>query len=122
MAGLRPLTSETARALAATIKARKEFERLNPPAKQENLIPFDDETRKKATLRQLDRLDGLIDKALAGGDREAFLELADAKQKLWKLVQPTAGVNKPGRSRRPEPPMPSPKPQEPPAGQSQPQP
>jgi uncharacterized protein YpiB (UPF0302 family) len=78
-----------------------------------SLKPDTDEARKKMTLRQIDSLDARINNALDEDDEERFLKLTAAKERLWKLVQPTAGVNKPGRSRRPEPPMPSPKPQEP---------
>ena len=61
--------------------------------------PDPDDARKNKTLVQIDKLDKMIDKALAIDDREAFLELADAKQKLWKLVQPTAGIAKHSRPR-----------------------
>jgi hypothetical protein len=57
----------------------------------------DDEARRKRTLRQIQCLDKLIDKSLERDDEESFVKLAAAKEKLWKLVQPTAGVNRPGR-------------------------
>jgi len=68
--------------------------------------PNTDEARKNVTLNQIDALDARINNALDDDDEERFLKLTAAKEKLWKLVQPTAGVNKPGRSRRPDPPMP----------------
>jgi hypothetical protein len=52
---------------------------------------------------------------MKGANLKTRLLLGKAVAELWKLVQPTAGVQKPGRSRRIEPPMPAPTPQEPPA-------
>lgn len=57
-------------------------------------VPDPDEARKNATLKQIDRLDKMIDAALTRADEDTFLKLAGAKEKLWKLVQPTAGVLK----------------------------
>jgi hypothetical protein len=57
------------------------------------------------TLRQIDRLDKLIGSALDADDANLFLKLTAAKEKLWKLVQPTAGVSHPGRSKRAEAPV-----------------
>jgi uncharacterized protein YpiB (UPF0302 family) len=71
------------------------------------LMPKGDEARKQTTLTQIDALDKRINEALDDDDEERFLKLTAAKERLWKLVQPTTGVAKPGRSRRPEPPMPS---------------
>jgi hypothetical protein len=85
-------------------------------------IPTDDETRKQTTLKQIDALDKRINDALDDDDEERFLKLTAAKERLWKLVQPTAGVNKPRQaSSRPHPPTPSQieTPQEPPVSQSQ---
>jgi hypothetical protein len=42
----------------------------------------------------------LIDDALAKRDEERFLKLSSAKERLWKLVQPTAGSLRPGRQQR----------------------
>ena len=60
--------------------------------------PNDDETRKATTLRQIDGVDKLINNALDDADEERFLKLTAAKERLWKLVQPTAGVMRPGRN------------------------
>jgi hypothetical protein len=74
------------------------------------MIPDAEEKRVSRTKKQIDRL---LEDMEDAEDFDARKEIASAIERLWKLVQPTAGVNKPGRSRRPEPPMPSPKPQEP---------
>lgn len=73
----------------------KELERLTSR-------PNDDETRKQTTLKQIDALDKRINEALEEDDEERFLKLSSVKEKLWKLVQPTAGVLK-QRSQRPHP-------------------
>jgi hypothetical protein len=52
------------------------------------------------TKCQLAALDALIDDSLAKGDEERFLKLSAAKERLWKLVQPTAGSLRPGRQQR----------------------
>ena len=44
---------------------------------------------------------------------EERIAIGKAVKDLWPLTLPTAGVQKPGRSRRPEPPRLSPNPQEP---------
>ncbi len=61
----------------------------------------DDEARKVRTVAQLHVLDKLIDKALERADEDAFLRLASAKEKLWKLVQTVPGSAKPNRKRQP---------------------
>jgi hypothetical protein len=57
--------------------------------------PVTEDARKRATLRQLDKLDLLIDAALEAGEKNDFLRLSAAKERLWKLVQPTAGTFRP---------------------------
>ena len=69
-------------------------------------VPNDEETRRKETLRQIDALDRRINEAIDEDDEPRFLKLAIIKDKLWKLVQPTGGVSKPGRSRPAPPPVP----------------
>lgn len=64
-----------------------------------------DDARKETTLKQIDKLDKMIDAALERGKQDDFIALAAAKERLWKLVQPTAGVAKPSRRRDPEPPV-----------------
>ena len=99
-------TPETARIMAArSLESRK----LNIQREKEafeagrqdalNEKPNDDQARKDRTLRQIDLLDARITDALSDDDEERFLKLTAAKEKLWKLVQPTAGVSKPSRQR-----------------------
>ncbi len=63
-----------------------------------------EDARITRTKKQLARLDDLIDKALDNADAELFLRLAAAKDRLWNLVTPKAGVLRPrsGKS-RPDP-------------------
>lgn len=70
-----------------------------------NLKPTDETARRNVTLLQIDRLDAMINKSLDEQDSEAFLKLSGAKEKLWKLVQPTAGVARPKRNREPVQPV-----------------
>lgn len=63
-------------------------------------IPIGDDARRQTTLSQIDSLDELINRALDRKDSDEFLRLSSAKEKLWKLVQPTAGVSKPVRSQQ----------------------
>ena len=62
-------------------------------------IPDGEDARRNRTLKQLDMLDVLIDRALNLGHSDKFLKLSAAKERLWKLVQPTAGVLKQPRRR-----------------------
>jgi hypothetical protein len=57
-------------------------------------------------LRVKGQIDNLLDD-MEGASLKERLVIGSAIERLWKLVQPTAGVNKPGRSRRPEAPTPS---------------
>lgn len=61
-------------------------------------LPAPDDARRDRTLKQLDLLDNLVDAALAAGDADRFLQLSQAKDRLWKLVQPTAGALRPSKS------------------------
>ena len=80
-----------ARSTAAQNARREEAARIIA----ENARVTDDDSRKKRTLAQLDKLDGLIDAALAAKNEARFLRLSAAKERLWKLVQPTAGSLRP---------------------------
>ena len=51
--------------------------------------PKPDDARRNQTLRQIDQVDVLIDEALASKNRTAFIELTAAKERLWKLVNPS---------------------------------
>jgi hypothetical protein len=93
-------TPETAR-----LAALKSHESRRQNLEREKMLlatqaPDNDEARKNRTLKQIDKLDKLIDDALVKADEERFLKLTAAKERLWKLVQPTAGVQKPSRSRQ----------------------
>jgi predicted Co/Zn/Cd cation transporter (cation efflux family) len=92
-------TSETAR-----LAAFKSHESRRQNIEREKMLlvtqaPDNDDARKNRTLKQIDKLDKLIDDALVKSDEERFLKLTSAKERLWKLVQPTAGVSKPSRQR-----------------------
>lgn len=61
--------------------------------------PEPDEARKQRVLKQID---GYLDD-MSGASLKTRLMLGKAIADLWKLVQPTAGVSKPGRNRRDQP-------------------
>ena len=107
-----PFTAETAaaagrlggkRSAEAKAKAREERRLLILQARIQATASGDD-SRRTRTLSQIDLLDNAIDDALERGLHERALELVGAKDRLWKLVQPTAGSLRPGRSRREAPP------------------
>ena len=91
--------AEMARRATRSRLARIAREREAAAAASRAAAPTTDDTRKQATLRQLDKLDVLIDAALDAGKESQFLRLTAAKERLWRLVQPTAGVAKPSRPR-----------------------
>ena len=57
--------------------------------------PEPDEARKQKVLKQIDQY--LED--MSGASHKNRLMIGKAVAELWKLVQPTAGVSKPSRSR-----------------------
>lgn len=59
-------------------------------------LETDDSRRKDRVLRQIDRLDVMIEHCR---DAELFLRLANAKERLWNLVYPKPGSLRPGKSR-----------------------
>lgn len=75
-----------------------------PPKPSPQLASAESQTaeglRAVTTLQQIDKLDVMINEALDKRDTDAFLSLSGAKEKLWKLVKPTAGVNRPSRQSR----------------------
>jgi len=83
----------------ATISRLERIKREKEEAQRaaREAAPIADDARKNRTLKQLDLLDGLIDDALAAKDADKFLKLSAAKERLWKLVSPTAGVLRPGK-------------------------
>jgi hypothetical protein len=94
-------TRENARAMqikaTASRLARIQREKDELQAMKDALarIPETEDARRTRTLKQLDMLDALIDRALNLGNSDKFLKLSAAKEKIWKLVQPTAGVLRP---------------------------
>ena len=90
---------EMARRATVSRLARIAREREQAAAAARAAAPVTDDARKQATLRQLDKLDVLIDAALDKCKQDDFLRLSAAKERLWKLVQPTAGALKPQRNR-----------------------
>lgn len=91
--GLIPLTSERAKAIQAMVKERKRLAALVPVEP----IVTDDETRKKRMLKQIDLLLADMENTTAIKQR---LVIGAALERLWKLVQPTAGTLKPQRQAR----------------------
>ncbi len=92
--------AEFARRSWAARRQRAAEAKLNPPPAAIVLPPSDEDARRKTTLRQIDKLDVMIDAALDESDSDAFLSLSGAKERLWKLVQPTAGVLRPNKQSR----------------------
>lgn len=92
---------EMARRATASRLARIAREKAEAQAAKDALaqIPAGEDARRNRTLKQLDLLDAMIDKTLNLGHQDKFLKLSAAKERLWKLVQPTAGSLKPGRPR-----------------------
>ncbi len=97
-------TPETARAAALKsaesrkLNRQREIELLATLKEQaaSSEKPAPDEARKQKVLLQIDAyLDDMKDASL-----KTRLQLGKAVAELWKLVQPTAGVQRPGRSRR----------------------
>ena len=69
-----------------------------------------DEPRKRRVLKQIDACDKLLDKCQ---DPRLFASLTAAKERLWNLVFPKAGVMRPrSTSQRRQPPTVSAAPQE----------
>jgi hypothetical protein len=92
-----PFTSETARAAVLKFHAQRKADLVLAKSIRLYPIPATDDARKNLTLAQIDKLDLLINNALDNGDEARFLRLTAAKERLWKLVSPTAGVLKPKR-------------------------
>lgn len=112
-----PITRENAAEFARRAAISREANRAARAAKELARNPTE-EARRETTLKQIDGLDKLIAQALRKSDANLFLKLSAAKERLWKLVSPTAGVLRPGKrassaSSRPtiEPISPNPAPQ-----------
>lgn len=89
-----PITREIAADYARRATISREANRAARKAKELARNPTDD-ARRTTTLKQIDSLDKLINQALRDRDANLFLKLSAAKERLWKLVSPTAGVLKP---------------------------
>ncbi|MGD0351617.1 MAG: hypothetical protein ABSB84_15085 [Verrucomicrobiota bacterium] len=85
-------------------RERREQRRLAERQTVQVLAPAEDERRKARTLKQLDQLDDMLESAQRRKDAELVIRLTAAKERLWKLVTPTAGVLRPRGSTRPKPP------------------
>ena len=86
----------------SAIAARKERARLDRE-KIANLPASADElARSKRVFAQIDRCDKLMEDCQ---DAETFVKLTAAKERLWKLVVPTAGVLRPRPTVRRRPPV-----------------
>ena len=90
-----------AAARLATLKRRKEAAEAEKQAAL-NALPTDDEARRRRVQKQIDML--LTDMEESSSLKER-LAIGSALERLWKLVQPTAGSLKPSRekSRRSSP-------------------
>jgi len=95
-----PFTKENARAMALRSHAARRLNRERENIFRANAAPAPDDARRAQALKQLDALDVMINDAINKGNEAQFLKLINAKEKLWKLVQPTAGVNRPARPGR----------------------
>ena len=98
--------AEMQRRAQVAIAARKERARLDRE-KLANLPASADElARSKRVFAQIDRCDQFLEECL---DAETYVKLTAAKERLWKLVVPTAGVMRPQpQPKRPRAPLPEP--------------
>lgn len=98
-----PFTKENAREMALRSHAARKLNRERDEILRANAAPAPDDARKSQTLKQLDALDLLINDALNKGHESRFLKLTTAKERLWRLVQPSMGAIKPPRGSFPRP-------------------
>lgn len=100
------ITTENARTFAARsaeVRRAKRDRRLSGAEMGGNApAPASDDARRVRCQRQVDVLLGSLERARTD---EARFAIIAALEKLWRLVQPTAGVAKPARSARPAPPV-----------------
>lgn len=100
------ITAANARILAAKAHEARRQRKLAAAealARLAQITATPDDMRANRTRHQLDTLDAMIDKALERRDYDALPTLTAAKERLWKLVQPTAGQLKPSRRAVPGP-------------------
>lgn len=99
-------TAENARAnaLKSAQVRRERRERLkNPPPPLPVPQMPDEQARNARVMKQLDKVDEFLEQCKDG---ETFVKLTAAKERLWNLVFPKAGVMRP-RSRPTRPAMPT---------------
>lgn len=85
------------RATASRIANREREKQLARQALVMEQADAGDEARKKRVMRQIARCDELLEDT---DDPETFVKLTSAKERLWNLVFPKAGVNRPRQSSR----------------------
>ena len=96
-----PFTRENAGEMARRANAAKAARKAEIAAKLASIdANATEEVRITRTKEQLAKLDDMIDRALDDDDAELFLRLVTAKERLWGLVSPKAGVMRPKQSRR----------------------
>lgn len=122
-----PFTRDNAREMQAKSTAAQNAARalakaaLDELARQAAAPPrdHDEEARKRRAEKQIETCDRLME--VDGIDADTFVKLTAAKERLWRLVFPTAGVMRPrspGRSKAA--PSVEPAPQAPQTGSGQP--
>ena len=98
--------AEMQRRAQVAIAARKERARLDREKLAAMPATADADARNKRVYAQIDRVDQFLEECQ---DAETYVKLTAAKERLWKLVVPTAGVMRPNQqSKRPRAPLPEP--------------
>ena len=102
-------TAENARAnaLKSAQVRRERRERLKnppPPPLPVSHMP-DEQARNARVMKQLDKVDEFLEQCK---DSDEFVRLTAAKERLWNLVFPKAGVLHPRRTGRPQAPIAAP--------------
>ena len=89
-------TAQTARdnALKSAQVRRENRERLRNPPPPPLTTPQmpDEDARQARVMKQLDKVDEFLDQCT---DPDTFAKLTASKERLWRLVIPTAGVLRP---------------------------
>jgi len=98
---LRPFTKENAAEMARrSVKAREERRaqrKAMAAAIRLESSPDCDQARNRRVFAQIRQCDEMIDECR---DPDTFVKLTAAKERLWRLVFPTAGVLKPANAPR----------------------
>jgi hypothetical protein len=97
-------TADNARAnaLKSAQVRRDRRERLKNPPPPPLPVPQmpDEQARNARVMKQLDKVDEFLEQCKDSGE---FVRLTAAKERLWRLVFPTAGVMRPRPSNRRQP-------------------